>query len=73
VPPGFAHGFLVLSEEADFLYKCTDYYHPASERGLAWNDPDIGIAWPDAGVLTLSGKDAALPGLMAQTDLPVAR
>lgn len=70
VPPGFAHGFLVLSEEADFLYKCTDYYHPASERGLVWNDPGIGIAWPEVGAPALSDRDKALPGLMAQTELP---
>ncbi len=46
VPPGFAHGFLVLSDSADFLYKCTDRYHPESEVSLAWNDPELGIAWP---------------------------
>ncbi len=46
VPPGFAHGFLVLSATADFLYKCTDYYAPQYERTLAWNDPEIGIHWP---------------------------
>ena len=46
VPPGLAHGFLVLSESADFLYKTTDYYDPASERCLAWNDPTVGIHWP---------------------------
>lgn len=46
VPPGFAHGFYVLSETADFLYKCTDYYHPESEVSLAWNDPTVGIDWP---------------------------
>lgn len=46
VPPGFAHGFCVLSETADFLYKCTDFYAPESEHGVAWNDPDIGIQWP---------------------------
>jgi dTDP-4-dehydrorhamnose 3,5-epimerase len=46
VPPGFAHGFVVLSERADFLYKCTDYYDPASERTLLWNDPEIGVEWP---------------------------
>ena len=46
VPPGFAHGFVVLSETADFLYKTTDYYAPAHERSIAWNDPDIGIEWP---------------------------
>jgi dTDP-4-dehydrorhamnose 3,5-epimerase len=43
IPPDFAHGFLVLSEIADFIYKCTDYYHPESEQGILWNDPDIGI------------------------------
>ena len=43
VPPGFAHGFIVLSESADFMYKCTDYYHPESEQGILWNDPNIGI------------------------------
>lgn len=46
IPPGFAHGFLVLSERVDFLYKCTDYYDPASECTLLWNDPTIGIEWP---------------------------
>jgi len=67
VPPGFAHGFCVLSDVADFLYKCTDYYHPSSEQGIAWNDPEIGIAWPDMGVLpTLSAKDQAAPRLRDQ-------
>ncbi|HMX14786.1 MAG TPA: dTDP-4-dehydrorhamnose 3,5-epimerase, partial [Thauera aminoaromatica] len=46
VPPGYAHGFCVLSEVADFQYKCTDFYFPADEGGLAWNDPDVGIPWP---------------------------
>jgi dTDP-4-dehydrorhamnose 3,5-epimerase len=46
IPEGFAHGFLVLSDIAEFCYKCTDFYHPGDEGGLAWNDPDIGIAWP---------------------------
>lgn len=46
VPPGFAHGFVVLSERVDFLYKCTDYYDPASECTLLWNDPEIGVEWP---------------------------
>ncbi len=61
VPAGFAHGFLVLSESADFVYKCTDYYNPASERALAWNDPDLAIEWPlgpDVEVL-LAKKDLA--------------
>lgn len=59
VPEGFAHGFLVLSESADFLYKTTDYYAPAHERSILWNDPEIGIDWPVDGVPRLSGKDAA--------------
>jgi len=46
VPPGFAHGFYVLSELADFQYKCTEYYAPEHERSLLWNDPDVGIEWP---------------------------
>ncbi|OUQ68483.1 dTDP-4-dehydrorhamnose 3,5-epimerase [Eubacterium sp. An11] len=46
ISEGFAHGFLVLSDEAEFCYKCTDFYHPGDEGGLAWNDPDIGIEWP---------------------------
>ena len=58
VPPGFAHGFLVLSESADFLYKTTDYYAPAYERCIAWNDPQIGIDWPLDGAPLLSAKDA---------------
>jgi dTDP-4-dehydrorhamnose 3,5-epimerase len=59
IPPGFGHGFLVLSETADFLYKTTDYYAPEHERVIAWNDPDLGIAWPLDGPPTLSGRDAA--------------
>ncbi len=47
IPEGFAHGFLVLSELAEFCYKCTDFYHPGDEGGLAWNDPAIGIEWPE--------------------------
>ncbi len=46
IPEGFAHGFLVLSDEAEFCYKCTDFYHPGDEGGIAWNDPEIGIVWP---------------------------
>jgi dTDP-4-dehydrorhamnose 3,5-epimerase len=65
VPPGFAHGFCVLSEEADFVYKCTDYYHPQSEVGIAWDDPDIGIQWPISD-LALSAKDLRNPRLAAQ-------
>lgn len=71
VPPGFAHGFLVLSDEADFVYKCTDYYHPQSEQGIRWNDPALAIQWPDCGLAPLlSAKDAALPTLAEQTVLP---
>lgn len=71
VPPNFAHGFVVLSEEADFVYKCTDYYHPASDRGVLWNDPGIGIVWPDPGTeILLSAKDAEQPRLSTQTHLP---
>lgn len=62
IPPGFAHGFVVLSESADFLYKTTNYYAPQSYRGLLWNDPDIGIAWPDLGMeFLLSDKDQKQP------------
>jgi len=58
VPEGFAHGFLVLSESADFLYKTTDYYAPAHERAIRWDDPTLAIAWPDIGTApTLSAKD----------------
>ncbi|MFZ9298820.1 MAG: dTDP-4-dehydrorhamnose 3,5-epimerase [Hylemonella sp.] len=57
VPPGFAHGFLVTSESADFLYKTTDYYAPEHERCIAWNDPRIGVRWPLQGQPKLSGKD----------------
>ncbi len=61
IPRGFAHGFLVLSEKAVFSYKCDDVYHPEDEGGIIWNDPDIGIAWPNAGVLKMSEKDRQLP------------
>ncbi|GHV48402.1 hypothetical protein AGMMS49546_38910 [Spirochaetia bacterium] len=62
IPPGFAHGFLVLSETAVFAYKCTDFYHPEDEGGIIWNDPTIGIAWPDLGMeYLLSDKDKKLP------------
>lgn len=65
VPPGFAHGFLVLSDSAEFVYKCTDYYHPEDEAGIIWNDPALGIQWPLEGIsqLLLSQKDQAWPGL----------
>ena len=68
IPRGFAHGFLVLSDHAQFCYKCDDIYHPGDEGGLIWNDPDIGIAWPDLDGepvtqerLTMSEKDLAQP------------
>jgi dTDP-4-dehydrorhamnose 3,5-epimerase len=64
IPPGFAHGFLVLSDVADVLYKATEYYAPASEGSIRWDDPQLAIAWPDAGVHPLlSSKDAAAPTL----------
>lgn len=59
IPPGFAHGFLVTSDSADFLYKTTDYYAPEHERSLAWNDPDVGVAWPLDAAPLLSAKDLA--------------
>ena len=64
VPPGLAHGFLVLSDTADFLYKTTDYYAPEHERCIAWNDPALAIVWPDMGMAPcLSGKDQRGLGL----------
>jgi len=62
VPPGYAHGFYVLSETADFQYKCTDYYDPSDEGGVIWNDPDVAIEWPIDDP-SLSSKDALLPTL----------
>jgi dTDP-4-dehydrorhamnose 3,5-epimerase len=63
VPPGFAHGYLALSAEIDFLYKCTDFYAPQHERALRWDDPAVGVKWPlPAGVAPMmSGKDAVAP------------
>lgn len=65
ISPGFAHGFLVLSDEAEFVYKCTDFYHPGDEGGVAWNDPDIGVEWPleDGVSLIISDKDQKWKGL----------
>jgi dTDP-4-dehydrorhamnose 3,5-epimerase len=67
IPPGFAHGFLVLSESADVFYKATDYYAPQHERTLRWDDPQLAIAWPLAGEPTLSDKDRR-GSLLAQAD-----
>ncbi len=63
VPEGFAHGFQVLSKEADVIYKCTDLYAPGDEYGILWNDPDIGIEWPFPGKALLSDKDRDYPPL----------
>ncbi|MDR2779590.1 MAG: dTDP-4-dehydrorhamnose 3,5-epimerase [Synergistaceae bacterium] len=65
VPPGFAHGFYVVSEIADFSYLCTDFYEPEDEAGLLWNDPDVGINWPieNGGDVIVSDKDGANPTL----------
>lgn len=65
VSEGFAHGFLVLSDEAEFAYKCTDFYHPGDEGGILWNDPDIGIAWPMTEGMepTISDKDQRWKGI----------
>lgn len=57
IPPGLAHGFLVLSDVADFLYKTTDYWHPKLERSLRWDDPDLNIEWPKIGQVIISDKD----------------
>ena len=66
IPAGFAHGFLVTSDSADFLYKTTDYYAPQAEGCIRWDDPAMGIEWPDTGTLILvSGKDAAATGIDA--------
>lgn len=66
VPPGFAHGFLVLSDTADFEYKCTDYYDPSDEGSVLWNDPDLDIPWPIATPI-LSNKDASADRLVDLT------
>lgn len=72
LPPGFAHGFLVLSEEAEFCYKTTDFYHPEDEGGLMWNDPDIGVKWPTDGIsdLLLSEKDKVNPSFAQLRAIP---
>ena len=65
IPEGFAHGFLVLSDEAEFAYKCTDFYHPNDEGGIIWNDPEIGVEWPipEGMELTISEKDQKWGGI----------
>ena len=74
VPAGFAHGFYVLSDVADVLYKCTDVYRPDDEGGIRWDDPDVGVDWPIEGAPLLSDKDRALPTLadLSSADLPDA-
>jgi dTDP-4-dehydrorhamnose 3,5-epimerase len=76
IPPGFAHGFLVLSDTAVFLYKCTDFYQPGGEGSIRWDDPDLNIDWPLkdlSGSPTLSTKDAAAPPLAAVPDQRLPR
>lgn len=68
IPVGFGHGFLVLSETADFVYKCTNYYDPATEAGIKFNDPDVGIEWPSDVELLYSARDAEAPSLRDVAD-----
>ena len=70
IPKNFAHGFIVLSDSAEFAYKCTDFYHPNDEGGLAWNDPDIGVKWPipEGMELIISEKDQKWGGIKEFTD-----
>lgn len=63
IPRGFAHGFVVVSEQAEFAYKCDEFYHPEDEGGIAWNDPEIAVAWPEVGEIILSEKDKKNPTL----------
>jgi len=63
IPRGFAHGFVVVSETAEFTYKCDELYHPEDEGGIIWNDPEIGIVWPEVGEILLSEKDKKNPTL----------
>lgn len=68
IPGGFAHGFCVLSETAEIFYKCSEFYDPRDDRGIRWNDPDLGVAWPVSDPV-LSGKDASLP-FLKEAELP---
>lgn len=70
IPKDFAHGFLVISDVAEFAYKCTDFYHPNDEGGIIWNDPDIGIEWPipEGMELNMSDKDTKWEGIKAFTE-----
>lgn len=61
IPRGFAHGFVAVSDYAEFAYKCDDFYHPEDEGGIIWNDPEIGIEWPEVGQIILSEKDQRHP------------
>ena len=63
IPQGFAHGYCVLSETADFYYKCTEFYNPQSERGILWNDSELDISWPLTGSAIISAKDKTLPAM----------
>ncbi len=63
IPRGFAHGFVVVSDHAEFAYKCDELYHPEDEGGILWDDPDVGIDWPDVGMVILSEKDKSNPTL----------
>lgn len=63
IPRGFAHGFVVVSDHAEFAYKCDEKYHPEDEGGILWNDPDVGIEWPEVGEIILSDKDKRNPML----------
>lgn len=67
LPVGFAHGFVVLSEVADVVYRCSDYYDPAVERGFAWDDPDVAVAWPDVPI-EVSARDSSAPRLSEIAD-----
>ncbi len=68
VPPGYAHGFVVVSDSADFQYKCTDFYHPDDEAGIRWNDETIAIDWPIDSAPLISHKDAQLPTITEYVD-----